>query len=91
MLASRPIRRLGEGGRKKGMKNIERLIPWALGVACLIWASLASASAPTVGEPAPAFRFEGQGGPFVLSDYVGPKARKGGVVIAWFPKAFTPG
>ena len=25
------------------------------------------------------------------SDYVGESARKKGVVVAWFPKAFTPG
>ena len=54
-------------------------------------ASAAFAAAPAVGEPAPPFRFEGEGGSYELSDYVGPQARKRGVVVAWFPKAFTPG
>jgi hypothetical protein len=67
-----------------------------LGALALILAGLiapyaALAAAPEIGEPAPEFRFEGEGGPFLLSDYIGENARKHGVVIAWFPKAFTAG
>ena len=34
---------------------------------------------------------EGSRKTWTLSDYVGESARKKGVVVAWFPKAFTPG
>lgn len=66
-----------------------------VGAACgllvvLVTASLAgSATAePALGEPAPAFAFEGTDGALhLLSEHKG----KRGVVLAWFPKAFTPG
>lgn len=48
-------------------------------------------AAPEIGAPAPEFRFEGEGRTFTSADYVGEGARKKGVVVAWFPKAFTPG
>ncbi len=48
-------------------------------------------AAPKVGESAPAFEFAGEGRVFKSADYVGASARKKGVVVAWFPKAFTPG
>ena len=51
----------------------------------------AALAAPEVGGPAPDFAFEGTGQRYVLSDYVGEDARREGVVVAWFPKAFTPG
>ena len=57
----------------------------------LTLASSAAFSAPKVGEPAPEFLFQGEGRTFASSDYVGEGARKKGVVVAWFPKAFTPG
>ena len=41
-----------------------------------------------VGSPAPPFRLPGtDGASHALEDYLGTK----GVVLAWFPKAFTPG
>ena len=59
------------------------------------WSPSAMAKPPTVGEPAPEFRFEGLMGGVATTyrsqDYVGESARKKGVVVAWFPKAFTPG
>jgi peroxiredoxin Q/BCP len=43
---------------------------------------------PKVGETAPDFTLYGTDGAlYKLSDQVG----KRGVVLAWFPKAFTPG
>ena len=57
----------------------------------LVLASQTAFGAPKVGEPAPEFRFEGEGRSFASTDYVGESARKKGVVVAWFPKAFTPG
>lgn len=47
-----------------------------------------AAGALEVGEKAPAFDLPGSdGNTYALSQFVG----KGGVVLAWFPKAFTPG
>jgi peroxiredoxin Q/BCP len=49
---------------------------------------VAVAAGPEIGEPIPDFAFEGEGGVlYQRADFVGKK----GVVIAWFPKAFTPG
>ena len=43
---------------------------------------------PVVGQPAPPFELAGSDGEtYALSQFVG----KRGVVLAWFPKAFTPG
>ena len=60
----------------------------------LVFAGAANAK-PGIGDPAPSFRFEGRVGGeervYSLADYVGEGARKKGVVVAWFPKAFTPG
>ncbi|MAE96475.1 MAG: hypothetical protein CL910_17650 [Deltaproteobacteria bacterium] len=48
----------------------------------------AAAADLAVGSPAPPFRLPGtDGASHALEDYVG----KRGVVLAWFPKAFTPG
>ena len=45
-------------------------------------------AAPAVGDPAPDFSLMGSDGKIhSLSEYRGRKA----VVLAWFPKAFTPG
>jgi len=46
------------------------------------------AAAPQVGERAPDFVLQGSDGKeYALSQFVG----KRGVVLAWFPRAFTPG
>lgn len=51
-------------------------------------ASVAAAADLAPGSPAPAFRLTGSdGNTYALEDFVGKK----GVVLAWFPKAFTPG
>jgi len=56
------------------------------GVALL--AAGGSAAAPGVGDEAPAFELAGSDGKrYALSQFVG----KRGVVLAWFPRAFTPG
>jgi len=48
----------------------------------------AGAGALEVGDEAPAFQLRGSDGEsYALSQFLG----KGGVVLAWFPKAFTPG
>ena len=48
----------------------------------------AAAAEPKVGEKAPDFTLAGSDGKtYALADFVG----KRGVVLAWFPKAFTPG
>lgn len=50
--------------------------------------TLARAGDLKVGDPAPAFSMPGSDGEtHALADYKG----KSGVVLAWFPKAFTPG
>ena len=48
----------------------------------------AAADGPSVGEPAPPFTLLGSdGNSYSLDDFVG----KRGVVLAWFPRAFTGG
>lgn len=48
----------------------------------------AAQAGPEIGSPAPDFAFEGSDGQMhLLSEHRG----KRGVVVAWFPKAFTPG
>jgi peroxiredoxin Q/BCP len=55
----------------------------------LAWTPLgALAAVPEIGQPVPDFEFQGVGDEvFRRADYVGKRA----VVLAWFPKAFTPG
>jgi peroxiredoxin Q/BCP len=57
-------------------------------VAALVTAGSAQAVDLSVGDKAPAFALAGSDGrEYRLADYVGRQ----GVVLAWFPKAFTPG
>jgi peroxiredoxin Q/BCP len=50
--------------------------------------AMTRADEPKVGDPAPAFSLKGSDGKVhTLADYKGKSA----VVLAWFPKAFTPG
>jgi peroxiredoxin Q/BCP len=54
----------------------------------LLASSGGALAAPGVGDPAPDFSLMGSDGRLhSLSEYRGRKA----VVLAWFPKAFTPG
>ena len=54
----------------------------------LLVATASSAAAPKVGDKAPGFLLQGSdGNTYTLSQFVGKQA----VVLAWFPKAFTPG
>jgi peroxiredoxin Q/BCP len=51
-------------------------------------AGLARAAEPKVGDPAPPFTLKGSDGKtYSLADYKGKK----GVILAWYPKAKTPG
>ena len=59
-------------------------------IVCLLTLSFAAAAQAgvAVGDPAPAFALQGSDGKVhSLSDSLGKRA----VVVAWFPKAFTPG
>lgn len=59
-----------------------------LALAFALLATAPASAAPEVGEKAPDFQLQGSdGSTYALSQFVG----KGGVVLAWFPKAFTPG
>ena len=65
-----------------------RLLSTTVFAAMLLMASSALAAAPKVGEPAPAFEFQGVDGALHGSaELYGEQ----GVVVAWFPKAFTAG
>lgn len=64
------------------------LARFALAFALLLAAPAASAASLAVGDPAPDFSLPGSDGePHSLADHRGQR----GVVIAWFPAAFTPG
>jgi peroxiredoxin Q/BCP len=57
-------------------------------LAVVLGVSGARAEPPALGEPAPEFTLPGSDGrEHRLSDFRGRQA----VVLAWFPKAFTPG
>ena len=73
--------------RLAGLVPTRRLWPLLL-LLIVVPTSVAIAAAPEVGARAPDFRFAGEDGrTYRLADYAGKK----GVVLAWFPKAFTPG
>ena len=60
----------------------------ACALSLLLVAAAAVAAAPEVGSQAPAFSLTGSDGrTHTLAEHAG----KRGVVLAWFPKAFTPG
>ncbi len=61
---------------------------FGLTVAILLAATVASADEPVVGSQAPPFSLTGSDGrTHTLAEHAGKRA----VVLAWFPKAFTPG
>ena len=61
---------------------------FALALPLLILAGVAGAENPVVGSVAPAFSLAGSDG---RTHSLAQHAGKRGVVLAWFPKAFTPG
>ncbi len=63
----------------------------ATATALAVWLSAfaASAGGVAVGEAAPAFSLAGTDGRTYTLE--GLLAEHGGLVVAWFPKAFTPG
>jgi peroxiredoxin Q/BCP len=76
---------------------MKRAITWPralslwVGLSSFVWILASSGAAlagPGVGDPAPDFSLMGSDGRLhSLAEYRGRK----GVVLAWFPKAFTPG
>jgi len=71
---------------------VRRARRWLCSAATLVVALCAAAAAhagPAVGEKAPAFSLPGSDGRTYTLE--GLLAEHGGVVLAWFPKAFTPG
>src|SRR5436305_15338793 len=69
-------------------RSIGVLAAIALGVALVGGVAFAQDRAPKVGDKAPEFALEGTDGKtYKLADFKGKKA----VVLAWFPKADTPG
>ena len=68
------------------VRVMRKLLRTALALFAIPYA--ASAAEPALGALAPAFSLPGSDGAVhALADHVG----KRGVVLAWFPKAFTPG
>ena len=69
---------------------LRRSLVWRL-AAILVATAPASANAAdlAVGEPAPEFSLQGSDGKTYTR--AGMLAEGHGVVLAWFPKAFTPG
>lgn len=60
----------------------------AFALSLLLLAASASAADLKVGDTAPAFKFvDASGKEYTLESF----KESDGVVIAWFPKAFTPG
>jgi len=73
--------------RRKHALSLLLVIGMAIGTS-LYSAEGAMAAELSVGDAAPDFELEGtDGSKHRLRDFVGKQA----VVIAWFPKAFTPG
>jgi peroxiredoxin Q/BCP len=59
-----------------------------LALALVAWASPIAAAGPEVGSKAPDFSLQGSDGSSVsLAQFLGKRE----LVLAWFPKAFTPG
>jgi hypothetical protein len=74
--------------RGPGRRFIRGLRTLAATLLAMFGASVAMAG-PSVGDPAPPFTLSGSDGrSYSLQDLL---AEHEGVVLAWFPKAFTPG
>ena len=67
-------------GKKKGIS--------AALLAASTWLAGGASAELAVGDPAPSFELPGSdGASYSLEQYKGKQA----VILAWFPKAFTPG
>ena len=76
------------GKRSKGRSGGKWRLSTALAAASTWVAGGAAATDLAVGDAAPGFSLPGSdGSTHRLEEYLGEKA----VVLAWFPKAFTPG
>ncbi|MEY4566080.1 MAG: hypothetical protein RLY14_1050 [Planctomycetota bacterium] len=71
------------------VKRIAGCLPFLAGLLWFVPAPLSAADGlPKVGDKCPDFEMEGTDGTkYKLSDFVGKKA----FIIAWYPRAFTPG
>jgi len=72
---------------------LQRARRFALGLATvllLLFAALDAGAEPSVGDPAPAFSLYGSDGKLHSLEAILASGKQG-VVLAWFPKAFTPG
>ena len=66
-----------------------KLVRWSLGALALVFfAGAAQAAEPGVGDPAPPFEMIGSDG---KAHKLAAEFGRRGVVLAWFPAAFTPG
>lgn len=74
---------------QKRLGNNIRLWSLAIAFAVVGWASGANAGSLRVGEAAPPFSLQGSDGKTYTLE--GILADSDGLVLAWFPKAFTPG
>ena len=71
-----------------------RTLRAALTLASALGLATAAGAEPAVGEAAPDFELMGSDGKtYLLTDFADATNpdHKSGVVLAWFPKAFTPG
>lgn len=67
---------------------MKHLLAPAFALGLFVCVASAYAADPQVGEEAPAFSFvDAEGKEYTLEQFKGEQ----GVVVAWFPKAFTPG
>ena len=76
---------------KKGRGAVSILLAILLAVAALLASFAAGAKDLAVGDAAPNVRFQGSDGAVVTLAELLEKGGREGILLAWFPKAFTPG